>query len=271
MVDGATEQAAKHVAAALVGGQDAVTDHEGDGAGVVGNNAQALVGGRGVVVAHAREALAHADEGAQDVALVVGALVLHDGSDALEAHAGVDVAVRQLRHGAVLLAVILREDEVPELEVAVTVVSGLLAFELGALVKVDLGAGTAGAGGAGCPEVVLLAQARDVVVGDALLVPELDGLLVVLEDGHVEAVLGEAEVLGRGDELVGPLDGVGLGVAAKREVAQHLEEREVACVADVVDVVGAQALLAGAGANLLHGLGALVVLLELVHAGVGKK
>ena len=157
MVDGATEQAAQHVAAALVGGQDAVANHERDGAGVVGHDAQALVGGSRLVVAHARKALAHTDEGAQDVALVVGALVLHDGRDALEAHARVDVAVRQLRHGAVLLAVVLREDEVPELEVAVTVVAGLLALKLGTQVKVDLGAGAAGAGGAGGPEVVLLA------------------------------------------------------------------------------------------------------------------
>ena len=105
----------------------------------------------------------------------------------------------------------------------------------------------------------------------AVGVPELDGLVVVLEDRHVEAVGGQAEVVLTGDELPGPRDGVGLGVATEGEVAEHLEEGEVAGVADVVDVVGAQALLAGRGADLGHGLDALVVLLELVHAGVGEQ
>ena len=276
VVDRAAQQAAQDVAAALVGGQDAVADHERDGARVVGHDAQGAVAGGVVAVGAAGEPHAHADQGPEQVAVIVGALVLHDGGDALEAHAGVDVAVRQLRHGAVLLAVILREDEVPELEEAVAVVAAgaavlAAAAELLALVEVDLRARAAGAGGAGGPEVVVGAEAGDVVVGDALLVPELDGLVVVLEDGHVEALGGKAQVLRAGDEVIGPLDGVLLGVAAKGEVAEHLEEREVRGVADVVDVVGAQALLAGARADLGHGLLALVVLLELVHARVGEQ
>ena len=271
VVDRAAQQAAQHVAAALVGGQDAVADHERDGAAVVGHDAHRAVGRGVVAVGAAREALANADERGQDVAVVVGALVLHDGRDALEAHAGVNVAVRQVGKRAVLLAVVLREYEVPELEVAVAVIAGRLALELRALVEVDLGAGAAGAGGAGSPEVVVGAEAADVLVGHAVGMPELDGLVIVLEDGHVETVLGKAEVLLGGDELPRPRDGVGLGVAAEREVAEHLEEREVARVADVVDVVGAQALLAGARADLGHGLDALVVLLELVHARVREQ
>ncbi len=217
-----------------------------------------------------------ADQALQQVAVVVGGLVLHDGRDALEAHAGVDVAVRKLGQRPVLLAVVLREDEVPELEEAVAVVAARAAVlasaaELLALVEVDLGAGAARAGGAGRPEVVVGAEAGDVVVGDSLLVPELDGLVVVLEDGHVEALLGQAQVIGVGDEVVRPLDRVLLGVAAEGEVAEHLEEAEVRGVADVVDVVGAQALLAGARADLGHGALALVVLLELVHARVGEQ
>ena len=44
-----------------------------------------------------------------------------------------------------------------------------------------------------------------------------------------------------------------------------------AVLADAIDVVGADALLAGDRTDLLHGLFALVVLLKLVHAGVGKQ
>ena len=246
------------------------------GAGVVSDDAQAA-GGAGVVVGHvalAGDLLAERDEGLHEVAVVVGALVLQDGGHALQAHARVEVAVRQLRHGAVLLAVELREDEVPELEEAVAVAAGLAvglaAAHLGALVVVDLGAGAAGAGGAGGPEVVILAEAGDVVLGHAEGAPHVVGLVVVGEDGEVEAVHRELELLG--DELEGPGAGLLLGDAAEGEVAEHLEEGEVTAVlADAVDVIGADALLAGAGADLLHGLLALVELLELVHAGVGEE
>ena len=87
--------------------------------------------------------------------------MLHDSGHALQAHARIEVAVRQLRHGAVLLAVVLGEHEVPELQEAVAVAAGLAvglaAADLLAHVKVDLGAWTAGAGGASSPEVVVLA------------------------------------------------------------------------------------------------------------------
>ena len=276
MEHGATQQATQDVLTALVARKDAVRDHEVNGAGVVGDDAQrARRAGVGLrVVALAGDLLAELDEALHDVAVVVGALVLQDGGHALQAHARVEVAVRQLRHGAVLLAVILREHEVPELEEAVAVAARLAvrlaAAHVLALVKVDLGAGAAGAGGAGGPEVVVLAEARDMVLGNAQRAPDVVGLVVVGEDSEVEAVERKLELLG--DELEGPGAGLLLGDAAEGEVAEHLEEREVTAVlADAVDVVGADALLAGAGADLLHGLLALVVLLELVHAGVGKK
>ena len=75
-----------------------------------------------------------------------------------------------------------------------------------------------------------------------------------------------------GDQLPAPRDGVGLEVVAEAEVAQHLEEDEVALgAADVVEVV---VLAAGPGA-LLHADGPLVgrrlvareVRLERHHAG----
>ena len=208
------------------------------------------------------------------VAVVVGGLVLHDGGHALQAHARIEVAVRQLRHGAVLLAVILGKDEVPELQEAVAVAAGLAvgttAADLLAHVKVDLGARTAGASGASGPEVVVLAQAGDVVLGNAQRTPHVVGLVVLGKDGKVQAVERQLELLG--DELKGPGASLLLGDAAKGEVAEHLKEGQVTAVlADAIDVVGADALLAGDSADLLHGLLALVVLLKLVHAGVGKQ
>ena len=63
-------------------------------------------------------------------------------------------------------------------------------------VKVDLGARTAGAGGAGGPEVVVLAQAGDVGLGNAQGAPHVMGLVVLGKDGKVQAIERQLELLG---------------------------------------------------------------------------
>ena len=96
------------------------------------------------------------------------------------------------------------------------------------------------------------------------------GLVVIGENGEIQAIERKLEDLG--DELEGPCASLLLGDAAEREIAEHLEEREVTTIlADNVDIVRAHALLARAGADLLHGLLALIILLELIHAGIGKQ
>ena len=84
-----------------------------------------------------------------------------------------------------LAALVLHEDEVPDLHVPL-VVDGRAALdaELGAAVVVDLGAGAAGAGDAHGPVVVLHAEALDALRGHADdVVPDALGLVVVLVDG----------------------------------------------------------------------------------------
>ena len=140
---GTTEQAAKDVLATLVTGKDAVRDHKVDGTGVVGDDTQGAAGARVIVgvIGLAANLLAQLDEVLHQIAVVVGGLVLHDGGHALQAHARIEVAVRQLRQGAVL-AVVLGKDEVPELQEAVAVAArlavGAAAADLLAHVKVDL-------------------------------------------------------------------------------------------------------------------------------------
>ena len=71
-----------------------------------------------------------------------------------------------------------------------------------------------------------------------------------------------------GEEFPGPVDGFALEVVAEAEVAEHLEEGVVVGgAADVVDVAGAEAFLAGGGAGEFELHFAEEVVLELVHAG----
>jgi hypothetical protein len=103
--------------------------------------------------------------------------------------------------------------------------------------------------------------------------PELDRLLVraeaelgvALENGDPDELRIEAEHL-RG-QLPPELDRSLLEVVAEREVAQHLEEGEVAGgVAHLVDVGRAKALLAGGEAPVRRLLLTQEVRLERLHA-----
>ena len=101
---GPTQQAAQHVAPALVAGQDAVADHHGGGADVVGDNTQGHI-----------SLVALAVVGAGDLGHLVGDVhdgvhieqrvhVLDHAGQTLQAHSGVDVLVLHL--GVVALAVV---------------------------------------------------------------------------------------------------------------------------------------------------------------------
>ena len=106
------------------------------------------------------------------------------------------------------------------------------------------------------------------------VVPDRGGLVVVGVHGDPEPVPVETEV--PGEQLPRPRDGLGLEVVPEAEVAQHLEEGEVAGgAAHQVDVV----VLAADPHALLHGRRPAVgrdllpeeVRDELVHPGVGEQ
>jgi hypothetical protein len=144
-----------------------------------------------------------------------------------------------------------------------------------ALVEVHLRAGAAGARVAHGPEVVFLAQAEDAILdetGHAL--PELERLVVLVEDGGLQALLGQPEV--DGEQLPAEGDGFLLEVVAEGEVAQHLEEGVVPGRAPhvleiVVLAARAHALLGGDGSHVLAALLPEEHALELIHPRVGEE
>ena len=200
--------------------------------------------------------------------------ILHDAGHALKAHAGVDVGVLKGGVVAVAVAVELGEDQVPELDIAVAVAAdgavGLAAAPLGASVKVELGAGAAGAA-ADFPEVVLFSKAHHVVGRDAhLLGPDVVGLVVVFVNGDIQALGRQLHDLGA--ELPGPGGGLALEVVSEGEVAQHFKEGAVARrFAHALDVGRADALLAGGDAAAGRGLLSREIGLERGHARVDEQ
>ena len=105
-----------------------------------------------------RKLLTKLNERRHNIALIVGTRMLHDGGNTFKAHAGINVAVREFRHGAVFLPIVLRKDKIPKFKVAVPVIAGLLAGKLRTLIEVNLRTRATWTRWTGCPKVVLLAQ-----------------------------------------------------------------------------------------------------------------
>ncbi len=285
MPHGAAHDLAQHVAAPFVRRHHAVGNQERGGAGVVGDHAHRDVAGRHRLAVVMPGPLADGGEQRHEQRrVVVRHAALHDGRDALEAHAGVDRRRRQGRQRALVVAFELHEHVVPDLDEALAPALDVFdeaagAGDRGAAVDVDLGAASAGAGVAHGPEVVGHAELAD-VVGRHEVEPALAGLLVTrnagraFEHGHIQR--GRVELPFLGQQVPGQLDGVVLEVVAEREVAEHLEEGVVPeRGADVVEVVvlaaDAHALLRRGGARVITLLAAEKHVLELVHAGVGEQ
>src|SRR5581483_5335134 len=100
----------------------------------------------------------------EEVGLIVAQDPLADGGDPLQSHTGIDARLRKRGQLSLRVAVVLHEDEVPDLQVAVAVAApdpGAAGMDPLPLVDQDLGAGPAGAGFSHRPEVVLLAEPKD--------------------------------------------------------------------------------------------------------------
>ena len=279
-LDRAAQDPAQDVAAVLVGRHHAVGHQERGRAAVVGQHAQRARGGVVLPVAAPRALLAELDQRAEGVGLVDRRHVLQDRRHPVEPHAGVDVLLRQLGQRAVGVQLVLHEHEVPELQVALGVVAGavVVGAERRAAVQVQLRARAARPRRAGLPEVVLAPEPHDALVGHADRAPALDRLLVgaeaqllvAAEHGDPDGSGVEAEALG--GELPGELRRALLEVVADREVAEHLEEGEVARgQPHVLDVGGAKHLLAGGQPPRRRLLLPAEVGLERLHARGGEQ
>ncbi len=276
--DDPAQHPAQDVAASLVGRLHAVGDQERRRATVLGDHLERDVGAVVRTVRDARERLGDLEERAQQVRLedVIG--ILEYGRDALQARARVDVLRGELRdHVDVGVHLVLDEHQIPDLHEPLLVdVRSAVRPEPGASVHEDLRARSARPGGMGRPVVrelpvlVDLAPPHDPRLRHADGVPRGHGLLVLLVHRRPQAPGIDPPDLG--DELVSPGHRLCLEVVAEGEVAEHLEERQVAIgVSDVVDVQRPEDLLRGHRAWERRLRVAEEVRDELVHPGVREQ
>ncbi|OIQ71303.1 hypothetical protein GALL_470830 [mine drainage metagenome] len=210
--------------------------------------------------------------------------MLQNGSQTLQAHAGVHARRWQFDQSAVALHVKLHEHVVPDFNEAVAVLIRAARGATGdfrAVVVEDFRTRAAGTGVGHHPEVVG-GVFLSLVVADAdnplgwqtnLFGPDVIGFLIVDVNRGGE-FLGR-QLVNLGQQFPTPRERLALEVVAKAPVPQHLEKRVVACgVTDVFQVV---VLAASTQAGLHRGsahVGALVGaqkhVLELHHARVGE-
>ena len=175
--------------------------------------------------------------------------LLQDPRRALEAHARVDVLLRQRRQRPVGVQLELHEDEVPELEEAVALAArravGPAAADAPRPSRSRSPSRARTARGRrptrSCPRAAAGRSARGGMPDPSPSAATATSSSPSPSSGspaktrHPDPVAVELHVLE--DELPGELDRAVLEVLAEREVAEHLEERQVVAVeADLVDV-----------------------------------
>ena len=238
VTDRAADDAPQHVAAVLVRREHAVVHEDRARPRVLRHDAQAHVAVVAGADARPGRPLRLVEQRHHEIGLPDRVDALQHDEVALEARAGVDARLRERHHLPARQLVVLHEHEVPDLGVALVAAERGTARRAEAVTEVveDLGARTAGAGLAHPPEVGLV-EALDAVHGHAdRVVPDGRRLVVGDVDRDPEPVSLEPEHLGV--ELPRVRDRELFEVVAEAEVAQHLEEDEVAGSApDVVEVV----------------------------------
>ena len=194
------QQAAQNVAPALVRRHNAVADHKGGAADMVGDDAQGNILFRVFAVFHIGNTadVLHDILNGIDKEQIVH--VLHNAGKTLQSHAGVDIRMFHRRVVALTVAVELGKHDIPEFHIPVAVAAHAAGRGAAAVlfpaVKVDFGAGAAGAG-AMLPEIVLFAQADNVGrVNPYFLRPDFKRFVVICVNGHPKFVNRHVKHLG---------------------------------------------------------------------------
>ena len=171
---------------------------------------------------------------------------------AVEAHAGIYIALRERLKLAFAHFVELHEHVVPDFEVFAAGTRGRAIRRAGYLAGIVEHFGIRAAGAClagGAPPVVPLGQIVNVGRVNAHIHPAVvrygiaRGVMIALEAGEIQLVLGDAEPLFIREEFPRERDGFVLEIIAERPVAQHFEERAMRSVAHFVDIAGANAFL----------------------------
>src|SRR5947209_11783337 len=125
MPNGAAQDTTEDVASPLVARQNTISGEEDKRPRVVGEDAQGDVGLFALAIACLSQCREMINDGAEQVGIEDRFLALHHHREALQTHAGVNIFLGQRCTGTIKVMVILHEDEVPDLQEALTITTRL--------------------------------------------------------------------------------------------------------------------------------------------------
>src|SRR5690606_28710277 len=179
-----------------------------------------------------------ANEGLENVCIVVRSFSLNDTHQSLKSHTGIDMFLRQWLQCTIFLAIELHKHQVPDfnylgvIRVYERFTINSLTFDIGPAIYVDFGAGAAGARVAHFPKVIFFVTQQDAVLIDYLLPKVMSFgifgeavLVVTFKYRDIQPVFWDTVYLG--DEFPTPGDSFFLEVIPKAPVAQHFKKRVV--------------------------------------------
>ena len=238
VTNGTTENTTDHIAGFLVRRQLTIGDSESDRSDMIRNHAHSHVGLLILAVLTATDSADLLEHRLKDIGVVVRGLALDRTNQTLKAHTGIDHFLCQRLQRTVRLAVILHEDDVPDLDdLRVIFVHQLTSRHFRTLlsrtaVHVDLTTRTARTRIAHFPEVIMLVAVQN-MVGRQMFCPDRSCLVIAskslfrrtLKDRRIEVCGIDLEHIH--DIFPREVNRLFLEIVAKRPVAQHLEHRVV--------------------------------------------
>ena len=238
MAHGAAHNTAQNITATFIRRHDTIGQQEAGRTQMVGNHA---VAGHLVALRFGTGQLfRRIDQRLKRIRIVIVVHALHDRSDALKTHAGIDRRLWQRRIGAIILPLELHEHEVPDLDKTVAIfirASGRAAKDMVAMVIKDFAARTAWPRVTHRPEVIVRRDTDDTLFRKARnLAPQVERLIICVINRGRQARWIKPPFLGQQRPSMG--NRLFFEIIAEREVPEHFKECVVARrVADIVQII----------------------------------
>ena len=241
----------QYIAATYIGASDTIGNHKGRRTDMIGDQADGyillLIG----LIGNSCHLTDFIADGFHRINIKYGVHILHDNSQSLKTHTGIDILLDQIRIISLTVIVILGEYIVPYFHETIAFTAHLTirlaAAILDPTIVIDLGTGAAGSL-AVLPEVITLSVCITVKLCDLfcryadLIGPDLCCFVIFKIDGRIQTLRIQSNHFGQ--KLPAPFQRFMLKIITKGEITQHLKERQMSGrLSDILDITGTHALL----------------------------
>ena len=239
-----SEDSAEYITSSFIGRQNAVSNHIGNGSGMIRNNFQCNIALCTLSIGNTGESRCFFNNREEQVCFEIVFLVLQYGCKTFQTCTGINVFLCQRKIGAILLTVILAEYQVPDFKETITVSAHLIfrvCSEFFSLIEENFRIRAARAF-TDFPEIIGKRINMIFRQSDHRM-PVIISFLIIRIDCNIQAGAVEFDYFSK--EFPCPGNSFLLEIIAKGEVSQHFEKCMVSCsISYIFDITSADALLA---------------------------